>query len=350
MVSEDRSAAIGSERASSAPGASSPDEPLISIDGLSVSYRTDESRVAAVRDVSLEVRPGETLALVGESAAGKSTVGHALLGLLPANAEMTANDMRFRGRSLLHLSSEELRQVRGEQISMIFQDALSALTPTLRVRDQLVELYQAHRDLSKAEAEAEALVALKRLLPDAERVFDAYPFQLSGGMAQRVMITLAVALEPQLIIADEPTASLDPGVRMETLQILEELRDEAGVGLLLITHDFGVVARMADRVHVMYAGEIVERSDVRTIFRSPRHPYSHGLLQSLPGPQQARLRPLRGQPPDLSDLTPQCPFLPRCQKAVSKCRIEPAPRLEPVGDEPGHLAACYNPVAVALRD
>lgn len=325
-------------------------EPLITVDGLSVSYRSEDDTVAAVRDVSFEVRPGETLALVGESAAGKSTIGHALLGLLPGNAEVEARSMRFGDRSLLGLDPEELRQIRGEQISMIFQDALSALTPTLRVREQLVELFQAHSDISKSDAEERALAALKRILPDAERAFDSYPFQLSGGMAQRVMITLAVALEPQVIIADEPTASLDPGVRMETLRILEELRDQAGVGLLLITHDFGVVARMADRVHVMYAGEIVERADVRTVFRAPRHPYSFGLLQSLPGPHQDRLQPLRGQPPDLSDLSPQCPFLPRCPKAVSQCRIDPAPALEPVGDEPGHFAACYNPVAVPLRD
>lgn len=323
--------------------------PLIAVDGLSVSYRSEDATVAAVRDVSFEVRAGETLALVGESAAGKSTIGHALLGLLPGNADVEARSMRYAGRSLLGLDTEELRRIRGEQISMIFQDALSALTPTLRVREQLVELYQAHRDLSREEAEAEALAALQRILPDAERAFDAYPFQLSGGMAQRVMITLAVALQPRVIIADEPTASLDPGVRMETLQILEELRDQAGVGLLLITHDFGVVARMADRVHVMYAGEIVERADVKTVFRAPRHPYSHGLLQSLPGPHQSRLQPLRGQPPDLSDLSPQCPFLPRCPKAVSQCRIEDAPALEPAGDEPGHFAACYNPIAIPLR-
>ena len=165
------------------------------------------------------------------------------------------------------------------------------------------------------------------------------------------MVTLAIALEPRLIIADEPTASLDPSVRMETLQILERLRDERGVGILLITHEFGVVARLADRVAVMYAGEIVETTDVRTMFRVPRHPYSSGLLQSLPGAhQQGRLQPLRGQPPDPGDLPPQCPFLPRCAKAVSKCRLEDAPPLEPVGDEPGHLAACYNPMVVPIPE
>ena len=326
------------------------DEPLLAVEGLSARYRTEHEAIEAVRDVSLEVRAGETLALVGESAAGKSTIGHAILGLLPGNAEVHADALRFRGESLLDLSREQLRLIRGDEIAMIFQDALSSLTPTLRVRDQLSELFLAHRDIGKEEAEAQALEMLSRLLPDAERVFDSYPFQLSGGMAQRVMITLAIALEPGLIIADEPTASLDPSVRMETLQILEQLRDQRGVGILLITHDFGVVARLADRVAVMYAGAIVETADVRTIFKAPRHPYSFGLLQSLPGAhQQGRLQPLRGQPPDLSDLPPQCPFLPRCPKAVSKCRLEDAPALEPVDDEPGHLVACYNPMVVPIR-
>jgi oligopeptide/dipeptide ABC transporter ATP-binding protein len=338
--------------AASASDASAPQgPPLLAVDRLSASYRTEHESIDAVREVSLEVRPGETLALVGESAAGKSTIGHAILGLLPGNAEVRADALHFRGRSLLDLPREELRQIRGDEIAMIFQDALSSLTPTLRVRDQLSELFLAHREIDKDEAEGLALEALSRLLPDAERVFDLYPFQLSGGMAQRVMITLAIALEPSLIIADEPTASLDPSVRMETLQILEQLRDQRGVGILLITHDFGVVARLADRVAVMYAGQVVETADVRTIFKAPRHPYSFGLLQSLPGAhQQGRLQPLRGQPPDLSDLPPQCPFLPRCAKAVSKCRLEDAPTLEPVGDEPGHLAACYNPMAIPIQD
>ena len=325
-------------------------EPLLEVEGLSARYRSEHETTEAVRNVSLEVRGGETLALVGESAAGKSTIGHAILGLLPGNAEVRADAVRFRGQSLLDLSTEELRRIRGEGIAMIFQDALSALTPTLRVRDQLSELFMAYREIDNDEAEELALEALSRLLPDAERAFDLYPFQLSGGMAQRVMITLAIALEPQLIIADEPTASLDPSVRMETLQILEQLRDQRGVGILLITHDFGVVARLADRVAVMYAGEIVETADVRTVFKAPRHPYSFGLLQSLPGAhREGRLQPLRGQPPDLSDLPPQCPFLPRCAKAVSKCRLQDAPPSEPVGEEPGHLAACYNPMVVPIR-
>ena len=323
-------------------------EPLLAVEGLSARYRTEHEAIDAVRNVSLEVRAGVTLALVGESAAGKSTIGHAILGLLPGNVEVRADALHFRGESLLDLSTEQLRLIRGDEIAMIFQDALSSLTPTLRVRDQLLELFLAHREVGKEEAQA--LEMLSRLLPDAERVFDSYPFQLSGGMAQRVMITLAIALEPRLIIADEPTARLDPSVRMGTLQILEQLRDQRGVGILLITHDFGVVARFADRVAVMYAGAIVETADVRTIFRASRHPYSFGLLQSLLGAhREGRLQPLRGQPPDLSDLPPQCQFLPRCSKAVSKCRLEDAPSLEPVGDEPGHLAACYNPVVVPIR-
>ncbi len=324
-------------------------EPLLSVRGLSASYRTEQESIEAVQSVSLDVYPGETLALVGESAAGKSTVGHAILGLLPTNARVSADAIHFDGRSLLNQPAEVLRRIRGDEIAMIFQDALSSLTPTLRVREQLSELFLAHREMGTAEAEEAARDALARLMPNHERVLELYPFQLSGGMAQRVMITLAIALEPKLIIADEPTSSLDPGVRMETLGILEELRDQHDVSILLITHDFGVVARLADRVAVMYAGQLVETADVRTAFKAPRHPYTFGLLQSLPGAhRRGRLTPLRGQPPDMTDLSPQCRFLPRCPKAVSKCRLEGAPSLDPVGEEAGHRAACYNPMAVLL--
>ncbi len=186
------------------------------------------------------------------------------------------------------------------------------------------------------------------MLPDGARVAKLYPGQLSGGMAQRVMITLATALKPSIIIADEPTANLDPAMRMETLARLEALRDEQGVAILLITHDFGVVARLADRVAVMYAGAIVETSDVRTMFRQPRHPYTHGLLESLPTlvGEHGRLVSMRGQPPDLRELGEECPFLERCYKATSACRLEPAPALEPYEDDPGHLPACFNPIAV----
>lgn len=325
---------------------------LLSVAHLTAHYRTEDETVAAVRDVSLELHSGEVLAIVGESGAGKSTVAHAILGLLPGSASVTDGEVVYRGRRLLELTSEELRTVRGAEIAMIFQDALAALTPTLRIGEQLAELFQAHRQMGQREAAAEAVRVLSGIFPDGDRIADAFPFQLSGGMAQRVMVALATALEPDVVIADEPTANLDPGVRMEMLQRLEGLRDEHGVGILLITHDFGVVARLADRVAVMYAGEIVETADVRTVFRSPKHPYTFGLLQSLPSIHSAeRLVMMPGNPPELSALPPECPFLPRCRKAISQCRIEPAPRLLQLeATAAGHLVACYNPMAIALRD
>ena len=335
------------------------DAPLLEVRALSASYRTPTGVIRAVRDVSFDLRAGETVALVGESAAGKSSIGLALLGLLPPNASIDAGEARFRGEPLIGATRERLQQLRGAEISMIFQDAQSALTPTLTVGDQVAEVYAAHLKLSKREARQRAVNRLREVLPDAERVAKAYPFQLSGGMAQRVMIAMATALSPKVIIADEPTASLDPSVRQETLGALERLRDERGVGVLLITHDFGVVARLADRVAVMYAGELVELVGVRTAFRAPRHPYTFGLLSSLPAyaPERGSLVPMAGQPPDLANLPPGCPFLPRCSKVTLRCRAEPAPALtEYVDDdaaEPsagGHLVACYNPIAVSLRE
>ncbi len=342
------------------------DTPLLEVRSLSASYRTPAGVIRAVRNVSFDLRPGETLALVGESAAGKSSIGLALLGLLPSNASVDGGEARYRGEPLLGAAPDRLRQLRGAEISMIFQDAQSALTPTIAVGDQVAEVYAAHLRLSKKEARQRAIARLRDVLPDAERVARAYPFQLSGGMAQRVMIAMATALSPKVIIADEPTASLDPSVRQETLGALERLRDEQGVGVLLITHDFGVVARLADRVAVMYAGELVEVVDVRTAFRAPRHPYTFGLLSSLPAyaSERGQLVPMAGQPPDLSELPPGCPFLPRCPKVTLRCRVEAAPPLveyAPADATDGtddadarpseaHLVACYNPIAVSLRD
>jgi oligopeptide/dipeptide ABC transporter ATP-binding protein len=323
--------------------------PILEIRDLSASYDSQGTRVPAIRHVDLELHEGETLALVGESAAGKSSVALSILGLLPDNATIEGGSIQFRGEQILGLDRAQLQHIRGAEIAMIFQDAQSALTPTLTVGEQLAEIYRAHRGASKREARSMALERLRAVLPDADRVAAAFPFQLSGGMAQRVMIAMATALQPRIIIADEPTASLDAAVRMETLAALERLRDDRGVAVLLITHDFGVVARLADRVAVMYAGEIVEQADVRTVFRTPEHPYTFGLLSSLPAfaPEGGRLEPMRGQPPDLATLEPQCPFLPRCRKAISACRIEDAPRLEVTSE--GHTVACYNPMAVPLR-
>jgi len=243
----------------------------------------------------------------------------------------------------------ELRHVRGDEISIIFQDAQSALTPTMSVGHQMAELFREHRNMRQDEAELAAVEVLRKVLPDPVQVARSYPFQLSGGMAQRALIAMAMALDPAVVIADEPTSSLDASVRQEMLDWLEQMRDDRDVAVLLITHDLGIVARFADRVAVMYAGEIVESADVRTIFREPKHPYTFGLLQSVPtltGERGRRLPVMTGQPPDLSDLPPQCPFLPRCNKATSCCRTDAAPVLEATGE--GGLVACYNPIVVPV--
>jgi oligopeptide/dipeptide ABC transporter ATP-binding protein len=319
---------------------------VLTVRDLRVEYRTQEAGVPALRGISLDLFPGEILALVGESGAGKTSVAHAILGLLPGNASMSG-DIRYRGRVLDAMSDEEIRHLRGAEIAMIFQDAQSSLTPSMTIGDQVAEIFRAHRHMDPKEARRAGLEALRRTLPDVDRVADAYPFQISGGMAQRVMISMATALDPRVIIADEPTANLDPAVRMETLQQLEDLRND-GTAVLVITHDFGVVARIADRVGVMYAGQIIEEADVRTIFRRPRHPYTAGLLDSIPGIQRReRLVPMRGNPPDMANLPPECPYLPRCTKAINTCRQEPAPALVAVEDSvEGHRVACFNPMAV----
>ena len=324
-------------------------QPVLSVSGLSASYRTKDALVAAARDVNLELHRGEVVALVGESGSGKSTVALAILRLLPHNAEVEG-EVVYDGVSFSELDSTQMRRFRGSEIAMIFQDAQSSLTPTLRIGEQVSELFREHRGLSKRDARAAAVKTLARVLPDAERVADAFPFQLSGGMAQRVLIAMATALDPAMIIADEPTSNLDPALRQEMLTWLEQLRDSRHVALLLITHDLGVVARLADRVEVMYAGAIVESADVRTLFREPKHPYTYGLLSSVPGisGDVERLTTMAGQPPDLTKLPPQCPFLPRCNKARSRCRTDDAPALERVGSD--HRVACYNPIVVPLAD
>lgn len=308
-----------------------------------------------MRGVDLDLHRGEAVALVGESAAGKSTVALAILQILPGNAEVSG-EIVFDGLKMNEASESQLRRVRGEEIAIIFQDAQSALTPTMTVGKQIAELFREHRDLTQNEAELAAVETLRKVLPDPVQVARSYPFQLSGGMAQRALIAMAMALEPAVVIADEPTSSLDASVRQEMLSWLEEMRDDRDVAVLLITHDLGIVARFADRVAVMYAGQIVESADVRTIFREPKHPYTFGLLQSVPtltSELGRRLPVMPGQPPDLSALPPQCPFLPRCNKATSRCRTDDAPALTATADggaegAEGGLVACYNPIVVPV--
>lgn len=328
------------------------DEPILHIEGLCAQFDTPEGAVKAVRDVSLSLRRGTTLAITGESGAGKTTVGLAVLNLLPYPGRITTGRIRFDGRDVLSLSPEEMRQIRGSEIAMAFQDAASGLNPVLSVGEQVEEIITAHLPVSKREAQSRSLDVMAQMgLPEPQEVARRYPFHLSGGMAQRVMIAIATALNPKILIADEPTSALDVTVQAAILEDLRRLQQRSGTSILLITHDLGVVAQMAAEVAVMYAGAVVERGDARRLFQRPRHPYTWALLRSRPRWDQEQTKPLpaiRGAPPNLAQLTDECAYLDRCPKATSVCRTQAAPALAEM--DPGHAAACYNPVYVAETD
>ena len=321
-------------------------DPVLRVRGLSVEYRTKEGVIPALRNASLELRRGETLALVGESGSGKSTLGFGILRILPRNAEVTAGEIVFDGREIGGLAPSDLREIRGDEISIIFQDPIAGLNPIIPVGRQVEEVITSHRDVGEKEARRAALDVLESVqLPDPERIAKSYPGQLSGGMCQRIMIAIATALDPAVLIADEPTSSLDVTVQAQILHELERMRDERGTAILLITHDMGVVAQTADRVAVIYAGAVAEIDEVGTIFSSPRHPYTWALLDTLPRfDRRRRLAQIPGAPPDLLELDGRCAYVPRCRKALSRCRSEPEPPLAPLGDRPGLMLACYNPV------
>ena len=320
-------------------------EPILRVEGLRTHYLAKAATVKAVDGVSISLGRGRTLGLVGESGCGKTTVGLSILNLVPHPGRIVGGRVFFDSRELTAMPDHEMRQVRGRQISMIFQDPVSGLNPVLPIGLQVEEIVTNHLVVSKAEARKMTLDVLRQMgLPQPERLVAQYPFHLSGGMCQRVMIAIATVLNPRLIIADEPTSNLDVTVQAAILRELRRLQEDSGVSIILITHDFGVVAQMADDVAVMYAGRIVESGKTKDIFKRPRHPYTWGLLSTLPrlDSTQGPLPSIRGTPPDLSQLPEQCAFLPRCPKAVIACREEPAPPLEEV--EPGHWAACFNPV------
>ena len=318
---------------------------VLEVRDLYAEYADGSKPVKAVDGVSFSLRRGSTLALVGESGCGKTSIALAILGLLPHPGRVVRGEVRFAGRDLLSLDREELRHLRGREISMIFQDPVSGLNPVLSVGEQVEEIITTHLQISKQEARRMVYDALQRVgLADPEQLTKQYPYHLSGGMCQRVFIAIATVLNPQVIIADEPTSALDVTVQAGILSELERLRREQGVSILLITHDLGVVAQMADEVAVMYAGRIAEHGTASDVFRRPRHPYTSSLLATLPRLDQVRrpLEAIRGSPPNLAELPEECAFLPRCRKAVSACRTEPSPPLTEL--TPGHRAACYNPV------
>jgi len=318
---------------------------ILQIEDLRTHFHDRKVVLKAVDGVDLRIERGEILGLVGESGCGKTTLALSILNLVPHPGYVESGRILFGGRDILRMPKDELRDLRGRQISMIFQDPIAGLNPILTVGDQVGEIITAHSKASRNEARRQAVDLLGSMgLAEPERIAGRYPFQLSGGMAQRVMIAIAMALRPTVLIADEPTSALDMTVQADILQELRRLR-EGGVSILLITHDLGVIAQMADRVAVMYAGRIAEEGSPELLYRRPRHPYTWALFESLPRLNEdvsGRLRQVYGRPPDMTKLPPQCAFLPRCPKAMNDCRNLDSPPLTQI--EPGHYVACYNPI------
>jgi peptide/nickel transport system ATP-binding protein len=317
---------------------------VLEVEDLNVRFPTEDGVVHAVRGVSFSMRPGEVLGIVGESGSGKSVTSLAVMGLLPGSANITGS-VRFRGRELLGLKDAEMSTVRGKSVAMIFQDPMTSLDPVYKIGNQIAETVRQHDEsISRAAARARAVDLLKLVgIPNAAERVDAYPHEFSGGMRQRVVIAIAIANQPEVIIADEPTTALDVTVQAQVLEVLKTAQDETGAATVLITHDLGVVAGMVDRVLVMYAGRAVENGSVDDVFYRPKMPYSIGLLGSMPridaGDRQ-RLTPIKGSPPSLINPPPGCPFGPRCPLHYSKCD-EQEPDLYEV-DGPSHTAACIR--------
>ena len=317
--------------------------PLLEVKDLKTYFRSDAGIVKAVDGVSFTVNPGETVAIVGESGSGKSVTALSVLRLIPnPPGEIVSGEIRFAGDNLLELSEPEARKIRGDRIAMIFQEPMTSLNPSLTIGRQVGEPIEVHRkSLGKVLREKCIDLLRKVHIPDPERRTSSFPYEFSGGMRQRAMIAMGLACEPQLIIADEPTTALDVTVQAQVLDLLKQLTRESQTALVLITHDLGVVARYADRVNVMYAGKIVETGTAREIYNDPRHPYTVGLMNSVPRLNvdvKTPLEPIQGQPPDLSDLPAGCAFEPRCKYAVEQCRAE-RPKLSVTSGK--HAFACW---------
>nr|BFD82886.1 ABC transporter ATP-binding protein [Streptomyces sp. Xyl84] len=315
---------------------------LLEVRGLHVEFRTRDGVAHAVNGVTYEVDAGQTLAVLGESGSGKSVTAQAVMGILDMPpGRITGGEVLFRGRDLLKLPEDERRRIRGAGIAMIFQDALSALNPVLTVGDQLGEMFTVHRGMSRRDARARAVELMDRVrIPAAAQRVRDYPHQFSGGMRQRIMIAMALALEPDLIIADEPTTALDVTVQAQVMDLLAELQREYDMGLVLITHDLGVVADVADRIAVMYAGRIVETAPVHDLYKAPAHPYTKGLLDSIPrlDHKGRELYAIKGLPPNLTRIPSGCAFHPRCPMARDVCRTD-VPPLYRVDEQRG--SACH---------
>jgi oligopeptide transport system ATP-binding protein len=322
-------------------------DPLLSVEGLNVEFTTRRGTVYAVNGISFEIARGETLGIVGESGCGKSVTALAVLGLLARNGRVQSGRALFEGRDLIAQSDRALRRIRGREISMIFQDPMTSLNPVLTIGRQIRESLETHFDMDRKAADKRAAELLDRVgIPSADQRLRDYPHQFSGGMRQRAMIAMALACEPKLMIADEPTTALDVTIQAQILDLLRELVAEENAALILITHDLGVVAGMCERVNVMYGGMFMETGSAEQLFGSPRHPYTLGLLQSVPRldmGRRARLHPIEGAPPNMLRAPTACPFQPRCRYEVDLSSREVPPLVE---IEPGHKVACFNPVPV----
>ena len=322
---------------------------LLQVNELRTTFSTSGGLVRAVDGVSWDVDEGETVALVGESGCGKSVSALSIMRLVaPPAGRIEGGEIIFKGRDLLKLSDEEMRQVRGSEIAMVFQEPMTSLNPVLTVERQLTEGMEIHYRTEPAAARARAITLMGMVgIPDPERRLPQYPHHFSGGMRQRIMIAMALACNPQLILADEPTTALDVTIQAQILELMRNLSRELGVAMLIITHNLGVVARYADRVNVMYAGRIIEQASAAELYAHPRHPYTLGLLHSVPRldePRRARLDPIEGQPPDLTRLPPGCAFQPRCKYRMERCGEMPP--LAPL-DDAGHHAACWEAENIA---
>src|SRR6187397_899579 len=317
-------------------------EALLDVQDLKVEFWTERGTIYAVNGISFDIAPGETLGIVGESGCGKSVTSLALLGILARNGRITKGTAMFGGRDLLTLNDEKLRSVRGREIGMIFQDPMTSLNPVLTIGKQIREPLEAHFGMNRQQADKRAVELLDQVgIPSAKQRLKDYPHQFSGGMRQRAMIALALACEPKLLIADEPTTALDVTIQAQILELLRELQSRLGLGLLLITHDLGVVAEMGDRVAVMYAGRIVEDAAVRDLFRDPRHPYTRGLLASIPGGARgSKLQAIHGTVPSIGHLPAGCAFAPRCPHRFEPCDVVP-PGQTVILQAADHTARCY---------
>lgn len=320
--------------------------PILDIRNLRTQFPGEDQPVTVVNDVSLSVRAGETLAVVGESGSGKTMTFLSSLGLVAKPGRVTGGQVLFEGIDLLKLRPPDLRRLRGQRISMVFQDPQSGLNPVFTIGDQIIEVLLAHRRMTRHDARAEAIRLLERVhIPDPQRRIDDYPHQFSGGMRQRALIAMAIALKPKVLIADEPTTALDVTVQAQILELLTELRDETGMALVLITHDLGLVARYAHHVCVMYAGRVAEFGALDDVFTAPLHPYTVSLFRSIPHldtPSDAELTPIEGQPPNPAALPPGCSFEPRCFQGHgrSDCKTIVPPMFETT--QSSHLSACHH--------